>query len=106
MPFSHPMRPYTRAEILSLNPNQNAVYGIFHGNTSVYIGQSGDLRKIMLAHIGGDNPCITRNTPDQWTALIISGDLTSLEALMIREYSPVCNQVIRASTSSLRLTRQ
>ena len=94
MPFQNPMRPYTRADVQSLNPNQNGVYGIFKGTSTIYIGSSGDLRERLLAHLNGDNACITRNTPDQRTGTIVSGDPTTLEGQLIREYSPVCTQRI------------
>jgi len=87
------MRPYTRRDIESLDPNQNGVYGIFRRTIAVYIG-SGDIRERMLAHINGDNPCITRNTPNQWTAEVISGDPTPREGALIREYNPICNKLI------------
>jgi hypothetical protein len=93
MPFAHKMRPYTEESILALDPNQNGVYGIFRDVTAVYIG-SGDLRERLLAHINGDNPCITSNTPNLWTGEVFSGDPTKREADLIREYRPVCNKVI------------
>jgi len=83
MPFSTKMRPYTRTEIIRLDPNQNGVYGIFRGNSAG-----------MLAHIDGDNSCIIQNTPDQWTASVISGDPTAREGELIREYDPICNKRI------------
>ena len=62
MPFTTEMRPYTRENIEALTPNQNGVYGIFRDTKAVYIG-SGDIRGRMLAHINGDNTCITQNLP-------------------------------------------
>ena len=91
MPFTTRMRPYTKPEIERLNPGQNGVYGIFRGDKAVYIG-SGDIRDRMLKHINDDNPCITENTPDQWTAFLFSGDPTGKEGELIREYDPICNR--------------
>jgi len=93
MPFQHEMRPYTREEVLRLKPNQNGVYGIFRFTDAIYIG-SGDMRERLLAHLGGDNPCITRNMPNAWTGAVLSGDSTMREGELIREYRPKCNQVI------------
>lgn len=93
MPFTTKMRPYTRQDIESLNPNQDGVYGIFKDTRAVYIG-SGDIRERMLAHIGGDNRCIIQNTPNLWTASVFSGDPTGREGVLIREYQPVCNLVV------------
>ena len=93
MPFPHPMRPYTKPNVLSLDPNQNGVYGIFRDTTAVYIG-SGDIRERLLAHLDGDNECITREKPNVWTGIVFSGDPTKREGELILEYQPVCNKVI------------
>lgn len=93
MPFTTEMRPYTKEDIEILNPNQNGVYGIFRNTTAIYIG-SGDIRERMLAHINGDNPCISQNTPDQWTGELVSGDPTGREGELIRDYQPICNKAI------------
>ncbi|MFC1982101.1 GIY-YIG nuclease family protein [Chloroflexota bacterium] len=93
MPFQHEMKPYTKESILWLSTDQNGVYGIFRDTKAVYIG-SGDIKERMLSHFNGDNPCITQNTPNQWTASVISGDPTPREGELIREYNPICNQVI------------
>ena len=93
MPFSTNIRPYTKEDILSLKPNQNGVYGIFSNTRAIYIG-SGDIKERMLAHINGDNPCITRNIPNQWTAALVSGDPTAREGELVREYNPICNRVV------------
>jgi len=94
MPFQNEFRPYTRSSVESLDLNQNGVYGIFRGNIAVYIG-SGDIRTRLLAHLNGDNACIIRENPNQWTGEVYkSGDLTKREGELIREYDPICNQVI------------
>jgi hypothetical protein len=87
------MRPYTRENILSINLGQNGIYGIFHNTTAVYIG-SGDMQEYLLAHLGGDNPCITRNNPNLWTGEVFPVDSKMREGELIREYQPICNQVI------------
>jgi len=93
MPFKHGMRPYTKEDVLKLNPNQNGVYGIFRNSAAIYVG-SGDIRERVLAHLNGDNPCITRNTPNLWTAELVSGDPSKREAELIQEYRPECNKVL------------
>lgn len=93
MPFTHAMRPYTRENIQTINPKQNGVYGIFRNTTAIYIG-SGDIRERLLAHINGDNDCIIENAPNQWTGVIVSGDPTTREGELIREYDPICNKVV------------
>ena len=93
MPFPDERRPYTRENILTLNSNQNGVYGIFKDTTAIYIG-SGDIRERLLAHINGDNPCITQNNPNLWIGIIVTGDPTRREGELIQEYRPICNRVI------------
>ena len=93
MPFTHLRRPFNKESILTLDPNQNGVYGIFSYSSAVYIG-SGDLRERLLAHLNGDNHCITQNHPKEWTAEVVSGDPKEREGELIREYNPVCNQVV------------
>ena len=91
MPFNHPMRPFTRADIISVDPGQIGVYGIFRGNSAIYIG-SGDIFALLIGHITGDNTCITRHEPDGWTASITGTDPSEREAELIKEYSPACNR--------------
>lgn len=93
IPFKYAMKPYTRERIEALNPNQDGVYGIFLSTDAVYIG-SGDIRDRLLTHYNGDNPCITRNKPNQWTAEVMEGDPTAREGQLIREYDPICNKVV------------
>jgi len=93
MPLKNEFRPYTRDRVKALNPNQNGVYGLFRGNIAVYIG-SGDIPTRLLAHLDGDNPCITKEAPDQWADEVLKGDPTSREGELIREYDPICNKVI------------
>ena len=93
MLFNEKRRPYTREDIISLNLDQNGVYGIFCNAKAVYIG-SGDIRKRLLGHINGDNSCITQNTPNVWTGRILSGDPTRIEGELIQEYDPICNKRI------------
>ena len=93
MPFRNPMHPYNRESVLRIDPNQNGVYGIFVNSKAVYIG-SGDLRARLLAHLNGDTPCIERENPNQRTGEVLSVDPTAREGVLIREYDPICNQVI------------
>ncbi|MBC8511849.1 MAG: hypothetical protein H8D32_02570 [Dehalococcoidia bacterium] len=93
MPFKHGFRPYTRDRVKALNPNQNGVYGLFRGNVVIYIG-SGDIPTRLLAHLDGDNACITKEAPDQWTDEVLKDDPTRREGELIQEYAPICNKVI------------
>lgn len=98
MPLSKAvLRPFTKNDILSLNPNQYGVYAIFCGSPSnswVYIGR-GDIRTRMLAHINGDIPEIFKYTPHKWAALIYAeAEQIVLEKQMILKYQPLCNKKV------------
>ena len=65
-------------------------YGLFRVGAWVYVGK-GDVKARLLAHLNGDNPCITREKP---THFVVSetADLDDDEQWLIRELKPVCNQ--------------
>jgi hypothetical protein len=92
MPFAHPSRPFTRTDVESLNPNQTGVYGLFRADAWVYVGR-GDIRDRLLAHLNGDNSCITRERPTHWTAEVTSGDVAR-EKVLILELNPLCNRKV------------
>jgi len=93
MALQYPLRPFNRLEIVSLNLNQNGVYGLFNGSTCIYIGK-GDIRERLLAHLNGDNPCITKSRPTHWTGEVLAGDPSNREKELIIELRPACNQKI------------
>ena len=87
------MRPYTKADIISVDPGQIGVYGLFKGTRAIYIG-SGDIFARLIGHLTGDNTCISRHEPDSWTASVTGpdSDPTVREAELISEYTPACNR--------------
>jgi len=93
MPFKYPMRPYTRENIESVNKDLIGVYGIFKDDTAIYIG-TGNIRGMLLSHLSGDNACIARSSPNQWTAEVFT-DPGPRETHLLREYKPVCNQILK-----------
>lgn len=85
-------RPFTRQQVEALNPNQFGVYGIYNARGCLYVGK-GDVRTRLLAHLGGDIPCITMNGPSYWLDEVTSNmDLRERE--LILELRPSCNQRI------------
>ena len=87
------LRDYTRTDVLALKPNQMGVYWILkaHG-VVIYIGR-GDIRERMLAHIGGDNECITVHAPTRWGSSVRDKHV-QLEKKLILEYDPICNKQV------------
>jgi len=91
MPFTGKFNQFNRIELLVITMNQRGVYGLFSGNTCIYIG-SGDIRKRLFDHLNGDNPCITKHQPNKWVGEVFEGDPAELEAHLIKEYDPICNR--------------
>jgi len=79
-------------DIERINEEWNGVYGLFRYNFPVYIG-TGNIRGRLIAHLNGDNPCITKHAPDLWTAEVFEHDPEPREVELLREYNPVCNRL-------------
>jgi len=94
MPFiQQTPRWFNRQNIEALLPSQNGVYGLFKQGQWIYIGK-GDIRSRLLAHLNGDNPCVTKVLPTHWVDEIVSGDPSIREKQLILELNPICNQKI------------
>jgi hypothetical protein len=93
MPFvEQTPRPFTKADVESVNPNQMGVYGLFKQGEWIYVGK-GDIRERLLAHFNGDNPCITRRAPDHWVGEVTK-NYDNREKELILELTPTCNQKV------------
>ncbi|HEV3259946.1 MAG TPA: hypothetical protein VG013_23965 [Gemmataceae bacterium] len=51
----------------------------------------GDIRTRLLAHLNGDNACITRERPPYFVAAV-TDDMDQLEKQLILELKPICNK--------------
>jgi len=92
MPFvQQTPRSFTQQYVEALNPDQVGVYGLFKGNTWLYVGK-GDIRQRLLAHLNGDNASITYHAPTHWVDEVIQGDPSKREQQLILELQPICNQ--------------
>ncbi len=91
MPFpAQQAREFALAAVQAIEPGQMGCYGIYNRRGEwVYVGH-GDIRQCMLAHVNGDNPCISRNDPAYWVSLLTS-DHASQEKRLIEELMPICN---------------
>jgi hypothetical protein len=93
MPFPpQTPRPFTKAGIEILNPNQNGVYGIFRQGCWIYVGR-GDIRTRLLSHLAGNNPAITAQRPTHFMAMVTQNDVVE-ERQLILELKPVANQKV------------
>ncbi|TSA56391.1 GIY-YIG nuclease family protein [bacterium] len=95
MPFTHQIpRVFTRENIETINPGQFGVYGLLKEGVYVYVGK-GDIRKRLLDHLNGDNPCIVRVRPTHWVSEVYADPImSSREKQLILEYNPLCNQKV------------
>lgn len=91
MPFDAKWsKPFTREAVESLSPNQYGCYGIYNPTTWIYVGR-GDIRGRLLDHLNGDNPCILRNRPTGFTAIVTEAAEYE-EQVLIGSLMPSCNR--------------
>lgn len=94
MPFpKQTARTFTRTNIEAITPGQMGCYGLFINQGAwVYIGK-GDIRKRLLEHLNGDNPCITRNGPTHYVDAV-TNNMDETEKALILEFNPTCNKKV------------
>ena len=84
--------PFSRASIEAILEGTMGCYGLFRPDAWVYVGK-GDIRDRLLAHLDGDNPCITREAPTHFVTVVCGQQqIDEAEKALIRECSPLCNQ--------------
>jgi excinuclease UvrABC nuclease subunit len=93
-----PFRPnykaaFTREAIEQIPLTAYGVYGIDNPGDEIYVGK-GEIRTRLLAHLGGDNSCITSYKPTMFIAELVSteAEATRRETALILEYNPRCNK--------------
>ena len=71
-------------------PEASGIYGLYNA-VWIYVGQADSIRAQMLAHLYGDNPCITHYQPSGFAFELVSPEDhgTRLEEL-IRLLEPLC----------------
>ena len=85
-------RLFTQKNVEALNPDQSGVYGIFKQGQWIYIGK-GDLRKRLLSHLNGDNPCILAAGPTHWVGEVLRDPaMSAREVRLTIDCKPICNQ--------------
>lgn len=94
MPFpNQTARAFTRANVEAITPGQMGCYGLFVNQGGwVYVGK-GDIRTRLLAHLDGDNPCITKNKPTHWMDMV-TNNMDQMEKALILELNPTCNKKV------------
>ena len=72
MAFAHPSKPFTQAQIETINPNQSGVYGLLRANAWIYLGR-GNIRERLLGHLHGDHAAHFFFPKDVWAELYEQG---------------------------------
>jgi hypothetical protein len=54
---------FDRVSILRSVPPESGVYAIYREGRYIYVGDGADIQAMLLAHLDGDNDCITRGHP-------------------------------------------
>lgn len=80
---------FRRKDIEALSPDLTGCYALFTGDICVYVGV-GRYRERLLAHLGGDNYCITLHRPTRWVQYHCD-DPEAQARRLIRELQPRCN---------------
>jgi hypothetical protein len=71
-------------------PEEPGVYGLYNA-VWIYVGQAENIRTRLLAHLDGDNPCITHYQPSGFTFEPLSpGDHSRRLEELIRDLEPLC----------------
>lgn len=86
-------RPFTRAGIEVLAPNQNGVYGLYRSDAWVYVGRATCIRTRLLSHFNGGNPAITKERPTHFYTSVTTND-EAVEKSLIIKLNPIANKKI------------
>ena len=85
MPWANPNGYWLNARSINSHaPAQSGVYGLYKAELWIYIGESEDIRARLLQHLNGDNSCINREAPTQFTyELVPAGQRVARKDLLI-----------------------
>lgn len=87
------VHPFDRASIESKASQRSGVYGLFTGETWIYIGESNDIRRRLWEHLDGDNPCIDNHGPSHFKYEIWPEHQRVIrQNQLIQDYRPSCNE--------------
>lgn len=93
-PWNSKTHPWNRGSILGSVPNLSGVYSIWSDSQCVYVGETQDLQRRLLAHLEGDNPCIARSQPTAFSFEAVPAGLRGTrQSALIFQLRPVCSEV-------------
>lgn len=84
---------FRRDTVLASAPSGPGVYALWSPTQWVYVGESADVRARLLAHLDGDEQCISAHVPSGFGVEFIEAHDRRLSRLqtLIRELAPACN---------------
>lgn len=72
-------------------PGASGVYAVWNENQCLYVGETQDLQRRLLAHLQGDNECITRSRPTAFSFEPVPAGLRGTrQNALIFQLRPVC----------------
>jgi predicted GIY-YIG superfamily endonuclease len=94
MPFNHPT-PYslTMMMIYAQAPTVSGIYGISNAREWIYIGETDNIRRALLAHLQDSGATVMQRQPTGF--VFESCDQVSRPARqdrLVQEYEPTCNR--------------
>ncbi len=73
-------------------PTQSGVYGLYFGNTWVYIGGSDDIHASLLEHRNARGTCIDKHMPSRFVFEVVPAKHRVIrQRELIAEFAPACN---------------
>jgi GIY-YIG catalytic domain len=85
---------YTGLAVGQNAPEASGVYAIANGSTWIYIGETNNIKRRLMEHLNGDNPCILIRSPDRFSFEFHGGlARVSRQNELILELRPACNQI-------------
>jgi excinuclease UvrABC nuclease subunit len=84
---------FDQGTIIRFVPAQSGVYAIYNRESWIYVGEGEDIRARLLAHLRGDNACITNYGPTgfQFEAVEANQRVARQDALIL-QLKPACNK--------------
>jgi len=74
-------------------PTNSGVYAIYNSTTWIYIGESNDIQRRLLEHLGEYGTCIKRSAPTSFCYEIVAApSRVQRQNGLIVELRPSCNQ--------------
>ncbi len=85
--------PLTRSSVLRNAPEESGVYGLYSPGRWVYIGQSFDIRRTLLAYLSGQMPAVLQWQPKYFTyELMPYKQRMARKKELVAQLQPVCNR--------------